>query len=58
MTVVNLDKIGLDVSHRQKAVMWLYDNYGPCGDIWKISQLSYVEFKHDKHATFFCLKWS
>jgi hypothetical protein len=57
-TVVNLDNIGVEIPHRREAVMWLYNKYGPAGDIWSIDQLTYVNFKNDKDATFFILKWS
>jgi hypothetical protein len=58
MIKVDLDKIGLDIPQRQKAVMWLFDRYGPAGDTWKIDKLTYVKFKNDKDATFFILRWS
>jgi hypothetical protein len=29
MTVVNLDYIGMDILDRQRAVEWLYEQYGP-----------------------------
>jgi hypothetical protein len=57
-TVVNLDNIGVEIPHRREAVMWLYNKYGPAGDIWSIDQLTYVNFKNDKDATYFILKWS
>ncbi len=56
--VINLDRIGVEIPHRIAAVMWLYNKYGPAGDIWSIDQLTYVKFKNDKDATFFILKWS
>jgi hypothetical protein len=58
MTVVNLDHIGLEVNYRLAAVEWLYNRYGPAGNIWNIEQLTYVKFKNDKDAIFFVLKWS
>lgn len=58
MTRIDLDHIGLDIPHRQKAVMWVCDRYGPAGDAWTIEKLTYVNFKNDKHATYFVLKWS
>lgn len=58
MTRINLDNIGLDIPHRRKAVMWLYDRYGPAGDSWKIEKLTYVIFENDKDATHFILRWS
>jgi hypothetical protein len=57
-TVVNLDNIGVEIPHRREAVMWLYNKYGPAGDIWSIDHLTYVNFKNDKDATYFILKWS
>jgi hypothetical protein len=57
-TVVNLDNIGVEIPHRREAVMWLYNKYGPAGNIWSIDQLTYVNFKNDKDATYFILKWS
>lgn len=58
MTVVNLDHIGVEIPHRRKAVMWLYDKYGPAGDIWDIDKLTYVRFKNDRDATLFILRWT
>jgi len=58
MTVVDLDHIGLEVNYRRAAVEWLYNRYGPAGNIWTIEQLTFVKFKNDKDATFFVLKWS
>jgi hypothetical protein len=58
MTVVDLDHIGLEVNYRLAAVEWLYNRYGPVGDIWTIEQLTFVKFKNNKDATFFVLKWS
>lgn len=58
MTTVNLDYIGLGIPDRQTAVMWLYDQYGPAGDLWKIDKLTYVTFKEPKHATYFTLRFS
>jgi hypothetical protein len=57
-TVVNLDNIGVEIPHRREAVMWLYNKYGPAGNIWSIDQLTYVNFNNDKDATYFILKWS
>lgn len=58
MTTVDLDNIGLDIPHRQAAVMWLLDRYGPAGDAWTVEKLTYVKFKNDKDATLFILRWS
>ena len=57
MTVVDLNNIGVEIPHRREAIMWLYDKYGPAGDIWSIDQLTYVNFKNDQDATFFILRW-
>ena len=58
MTVVDLNNIGVEIPHRREAIMWLYNKYGPAGDIWSIDQLTYVNFKNDQDATFFILRWS
>jgi hypothetical protein len=58
MTTVNLDHIGVEIPHRREAVMWLYNKYGPAGDVWDIDQLTYVRFKNDRDATYFILRWS
>lgn len=58
MTVVDLDHIGVEIPHRLSAINWLYNRYGPAGDVWVIDQLTYVRFKNDKDATYFILKWS
>ena len=58
MTVVDLDDIGLDVSNRRTAVMWLYEKYGPAGDEWVIDKLTYVRFKTPKYATYFIMRFS
>jgi hypothetical protein len=57
VTVVDLNNIGVEIPHRREAIMWLYDKYGPAGDIWSIDQLTYVNFKNDQDATFFILRW-
>jgi hypothetical protein len=58
VTTVDLDHVGVEVPHRRAAIDWLYNRYGPAGDIWSIKQLTYVNFKNDKDATFFILRWS
>lgn len=59
MTVVNLDYIGMDIPDRQRAVEWLYEQYGPAGQgEWEIYQLTYVTFADDKKATYFTLRFS
>ena len=58
MTVVDLNNIGVEIPRRREAIMWLYNKYGPAGDIWSIDQLTYVNFKNDQDATFFILRWS
>lgn len=58
MTIVDLDRVGIDIPYRLAAIEWLYNRYGPAGDIWEIEQLTYVRFKNDKDATFFVLRWS
>jgi len=58
MTRVDLNHIGVSLSHRKTAVMWLRDQYGPAGDQWTMEKLTYVNFKNDKQATHFILKWS
>lgn len=58
MTVVDLDNIGVDIPHRRKAVIWLYEKYGPAGDEWSIDKLTYVRFKNPKYATYFIMRFS
>lgn len=58
MTRVDLNHMRLDIPHRQNAVEWLYNQYGPAGDDWTIEKLTYVNFKNSKNATHFILKWS
>jgi hypothetical protein len=59
MTQIDLNHIGLTIPHRWEAIKWLEKNYGTMDKgFWKISNLQYVEFKEDKHATLFLLKWS
>ncbi len=58
MTVIDLDKIGVEIAHRREAVLWLLDRYGPAGNAWTVEKLTYVKFKNDKDATFFILRWS
>lgn len=59
MTTVDLENIGLTVPHRWEAIRWLEENYGHMSDgNWKISNLRYIKFKDDKHATVFILRWS
>ena len=58
MTIVNLDYIGIAIQDRRTAVEWLYNRYGPAGDLWEIKKLTYVHFKNDKHATYFTLRFS
>lgn len=58
MTVVNLDNIGMNLQDRRKAVMWLYEKYGPAGDEWSVDKLTYVRFKTPKYATYFIMRFS
>jgi hypothetical protein len=59
MTVVDLDKIGLDTHHRILAMNWCYETYGTTVDgRWNLRDLRYVDFQSSKDATFFILKWS
>lgn len=56
MTKVDLNKIKTkDIS---KAVNWLLQTFGPCGDRWTLKDLSYLEFRKDRDATLFLLHWS
>lgn len=60
MTVVNLDQIGTDFSHRKKAIRWLVNQYGPVSEgRWSIDKdLTSIEFAEGKDATFFILRWT
>ena len=59
MTVVDLYNIGKDNIDRWRAVEWLFANYGPSdGSRWELEDLSRVKFRHDKDATYFCLRFS
>lgn len=56
MTKVDLSKI--KTNDTRKAVNWLLQTFGPCGDRWTLKDLSYVEFRKDRDATLFLLHWS
>lgn len=56
MTKVDLNKI--KTNDTRKAVTWLLQTFGPCGDRWMLKDLSYVEFRKDRDATLFLLHWS
>lgn len=59
MTKIDLEQIGLHIPRRWEAIRWLEKNYGTMDQgHWKIHNLRYVEFKEDKHATYFVLRWS
>jgi hypothetical protein len=59
MTCVDLEYLSLSTCQRWESVKWLETNYGHMNQgLWKISNLRYVVFKEDKHATLFLLKWS
>ena len=56
MTKVDLSKI--KTNDPRKAVNWLLQTFGPCGDRWTLKDLSYVEFRKDRDATLFLIHWS
>lgn len=56
MIRVNLSKI--KTNDARKAINWLIQTWGPCGDRWTLKDLSYVEFRKDRDATLFLLHWS
>lgn len=43
---------------RREAINWLYETYGPAGDRWTLKDLTYVEFRKDRDADLFVLRWS
>jgi hypothetical protein len=41
-----------------EAVRWLCDTYGPGTDRWIIRDLAYVDFRNDRDADLFLLRWA
>jgi hypothetical protein len=57
MIKVNLSTI--KTNDARKAINWLLQTYGPCGDRWTLSNgLDYVEFRKDRDASLFLIHWS
>ena len=58
-TTIDLNNIGETPEERREAINWLYTTYGPTiHGRWKVQELTHVVFEEDKHATYFCLKFS
>lgn len=58
MTPVDLNTIGYRNQDPWPALKWLMQAYGPAGDRWKLNGVNYVEFKSEREALMFILRWS
>lgn len=58
MTSVDLSTIGYREQDPWPALKWLMQTHGPAGKRWKLNGVNYVEFKSEREALMFILRWS
>lgn len=55
--MIKVDLSRIKANDPRKAINWLLQTWGPMGDRWMLTDLTYIEFRKDRDATLFLLHW-